>query len=73
MQVGQKTLGHAHRQKRNAALFDEGADLIIGLRICRAFAQNNQRAPGTLQEIERTPDGGRSGNLGRCRVDHLDE
>ena len=73
MQVGQKALGHAHRQKRDAALFDQGADLIVGLRIRRAFAQNNQGAPGTLQQIERTPDGGGTWNLGRCRVNNLDE
>ena len=73
MRVGQQALGHAHRQERDAAFFDQGADLVVGLRVCRAFAENDQRAPGALQEIERTRDSGRSRKLGRRRVDDLDE
>jgi hypothetical protein len=71
--IGQDALGHAHRQERNAALFDQGADLVIGLRVGRALAENDQRALGTLEHVERTLDGGRSRKLGRCRVDDLDE
>ena len=73
MGVGQKTLAHAHRQERNAALLDQGADRVIGLRIGGAFAEDDQGALGTLEDIERALDRGRRGNLGRCRVDHLDE
>ena len=54
MRVGQEALGHAHRQERYAALFDQGADLVVGLRVCRAFAENDQGALGALQQIERT-------------------
>ena len=49
MRVGQQSLGHAHRQERNTAFFDQGADLFVGLRVCRAFAENNQRALGALE------------------------
>ena len=56
MRVGQKALGHAHRQERYAAFFDQGADLLVGLRVCRPFAENNQGALGALQDIERTRD-----------------
>ncbi len=73
MRVGQKSLGHAHRQERDAGLFDQGTDLVVGLRVGRAFAENNQRALGALQEIERTRDSGRSRTLGWCRVNDLDE
>ena len=73
MRVGQQAFGHAHRQERNAALFDQGADLVVGLRVCRALAEDDQRALGALQDIERALDGGRSGKLGGRRVDDLDE
>ena len=73
MRVGQQALAHAHRQERNAALLDQSADIVIGLRIGRALAEDDQRALGALEDIERTLDGGRSGNLGRRRVDDLDQ
>ena len=66
MRVRPEALGHAHRQERNAAFFDQGADLVIGLRVCRAFAENDQGALGAFQDIERTLDSSRSGKLGRC-------
>src|SRR6266851_4792909 len=47
--------------------------MLIGLRVCRAFAEDDQGALGALQDIERTLDSGRSGKLGRCRIDDLDE
>jgi hypothetical protein len=73
MRVGQQALGHAHRQERNAALFDERADRVVGLRVGRALAENDQRALGALEHIERALDGGRSGKLRRRRIDDLDE
>ncbi len=73
MRVGQQSLGHAHRQERYAAFFDKDADLVVGLRVCRAFTENNQGAPGALQEIERARDSGRVGKLGRVGVDDLDQ
>ena len=73
MRVGQQALGHAHRQERSAALLDQGADRIIGLRVGGALAEDDQGTLGALQDIERALDRGRSGNLGRCRVDDLDE
>ena len=73
MRVGQQPLAHAHRQERNAALLDQGADRVIGLRIGRALAEDDQRALGALQDIKRALDGGRRGNLSRRRVDDLDQ
>ena len=73
MRIRQKTLGHAHRQERNAALLDQPADSVIGLRVGCAFAENDQGTLGTLQDVERALDRRRSGDLGGCRVDHLDE
>ena len=73
MRIGQKPLAHAHRQERDAALLDQSADRVIGLRVCRAFAENDQRTLGALQYIERTFDSSRCWNLRRRRVDHLHE
>ncbi len=73
MRVGQQPLGHAHRQKRDAAFLDQGADLFVGLRVCRPFAEDNQRTLGALEEIERSRDRGGRRNLRRRRVDDLDE
>ena len=50
MRVGQKALGHAHRQKRYAALFDADCELVVGLRVGRAFPENHQ---GTLALFSR--------------------
>ena len=49
------------------------ADRVIGLRVGRALAEDDQRALGALQHIERALDRGRRGNLGRRRVDDLDQ
>ena len=58
MGVGQQALGHAHRQERNAALLDQRADRVIGLRVGRAFAENDQRTLGAFEDVERALDGG---------------
>ena len=71
--VRKQAFGHAHRQIRNAALLDQSADFGIGLRVCSPFAEDNQRALGTFQHIERTRDRIRSGDLTRRRIDNLDE
>src|SRR5713101_6304027 len=34
---GKRPLAMHHRQERNAAFLDERADIVIGLRVCRAF------------------------------------
>ena len=73
MRVGQQALGHAHRQERNAALFDKRADRVVGLRVGRALAENDQRALGALEHVERALDRVRRRNLRRRRVDHLDQ
>ena len=73
MRVGQQALAHAHRQERNAALLDERADRVVGLRVGRALAEDDQGALGALEHIERALDRGGRGNLGRRRVDDLDE
>ena len=73
MRVGQQALGHAHRQEGNAALLDERADRIVGLRVGRALAEDDQRPLGALQHVERALDRIRRRNLRRRRVDHLDQ
>ncbi len=73
MRVGQKALGHAHRQERRAALFNQSADRIVGLRISGAFAEDDQRPLGALEHVERALDGIGSRNLSRRRVDDLDQ
>ena len=73
MRVGQQAFGHAHRQKRDAALFHERTDVVIGLRIGRAFAENDQWALRIFENIKRARHRGRCGNLRRRRVDHLDQ
>ena len=73
MRIRQQALGHAHRQERNAALLDQRADRVVGLRIRRALAEDDQRLLRRLQHIERALYGVRRRNLRRCRVDHLDQ
>ena len=73
MGVGQQALGHAHRQERHAALLDEAADRVVGLGVGRALAEDDQRALGALEHIERALDRGRCGYLRRRRIDHLDQ
>ena len=72
MGVGQKPLGHAHRQKRNAALLHQRANVVVGLRVSRTFAENDQRTLSALENIERARDRRRRGYLRRRRVDNLD-
>jgi hypothetical protein len=67
MGIRQQALGHAHRQERCAALFDEAPDRIIGLRVGGALAENNQRSLGALERVERAHNSLRRGDLGgRC-------
>ena len=73
MRVGQQPLGHAHRQERNPALLDQSADRVVCLRVCRAFAEDDQRALGAVEDIERALDGGWSRDLGRRGIDDLDQ
>jgi hypothetical protein len=73
MGVRQQALGHAHRQERNAALFHQIADRLVGLGVGSALAEDDQRAFGVFQHIERTPDRARGRDLRRGRVDHLDQ
>ncbi len=71
MGVGQQALGHAHLQERRAGLFDEGADLVVGLRIGGTLAENDEGAFRPLEHVERTLDGGWGRDLGRRSVDHF--
>ena len=73
MRVGKEPLAHAHRQERDAALLDERADIVVGLRVGRALAEDDQRTLGALEHVERALDRRRRGYLGRRRIDHLDE
>ncbi len=73
MQVGQQALGHAHRQERRAALFDEVLDCVIGLRVGRALAEDDEGTFGVPEHVERALDRSRSRDLRRRRVDHLDQ
>ena len=73
MRVGQQALGHAHRQERGAALLDEGADLVVGLRIGRALAEDDERTLCALEHVERALDGRRGRDLRGRGVDHLDQ
>ena len=70
---GKQALGHAHRQERHAALLDERADRVVGLRIGRALAEDDQRLLGALQHVERALDRVRGGNLRRGGIDDLDQ
>src|SRR5581483_7211194 len=73
MRVGQQALGHAHRQERHARLLDEALDRLVGLRVGRALAEDDQRLPGALQDVERALHGGGRGDLRRRGIDHLDQ
>ena len=73
VRVGKKALGHAHRKERDAALFDQAANLLVDLRVGRPFPEDDQGTPGALEEIERTRDGVGRRNLRRCGIDDLDE
>ena len=71
--VGQQALGHAHGQERNAALLDEALIVVVGLRVGRALAEDDQRTLCALEHVERALDRGRGGDLRRRGVDHLDQ
>jgi hypothetical protein len=73
MRVGQKPLGHAHRQERHAALLDEALDRVVGLGIGRTLAEDDQRPLGAFEHIERTLDRIGCRDLCRRRVDDLDQ
>jgi len=51
--VGQQALGHRHRQVGDAGSFDQRADVGVGLRVGRAFAQKYQRALALLKGARR--------------------
>jgi hypothetical protein len=73
MRVGKQALAHAHGQEGNAGLFDKGFDRVVGLRIGRALAEDDQRPLGALQNRECTLDRFGRRNLRRRRIDYFDE
>jgi hypothetical protein len=73
VRVGQDALRHRHGQVGNAGLLDQRADVRVGLRVGGTFAQEDQRALGALQQLERALDGIGRRDLARRRIDHLDE
>jgi len=54
-------------------MLDESADLIVGLRVCRAFAEDNHRTLGALENIERAFDRIWRRDLRWRGVDNLDQ
>src|SRR5690242_712486 len=68
MGIGQQALGHAHRQERHARLLDKRLDGVVGLRVGRALAEDDQRLLCRLQHIERAADRGGRGELRRRGV-----
>jgi hypothetical protein len=66
-------LGHRHRQVRNARLLDQHPDIGVRLRIRGTLAEDDQRALGALQQVERARDGLLRGDLARRRIDDLDQ
>ena len=73
MEIGQQAFGHAHRQKRDTALFDEGTDGVVGLGVGGALAEDDQRTLGALEHVERAVDGRGRGYLRGRGIDHLDQ
>ena len=73
MGVGQQALGHAHRDVGDATLFDKGTNVVVGLRVGGALAEDDQRTFRAAQHVERTLDGRRCRDLRRSRIDHLDQ
>ena len=73
MGVWQQTLGHGHGQVRDAAFFNQGANVGISLSVGSAFAQHDQRTLGALEQVERALHGVSGRDLARCCVNHLDE
>ena len=68
MRVGQQAFGHAHSQIGNAAFFDEIADLLVGLRICSTFAEDDEWALCLFQNVQCALYGFRRGQLAWRRV-----
>jgi hypothetical protein len=73
MRVGEQALAHAHRQEWNAARLHQRADGVVGLRVGRALAEDDERPLGALQHAERPLDGVGRRELRRGRVDDLDQ
>ena len=60
--------------RNGTPLFSTNArDLVVGLRVGRALAEDDQRTLGALEHVERALDGGGRGDLRRRRIDHLDQ
>src|SRR5262245_4636319 len=73
MRIGQQPFAHAHWQKWRAALLDARAYLIVGLRVGRTLAEDDQWTLCAFQDIEGAFDRFRSWNLRRRGIDHLYE
>src|SRR5207237_925090 len=52
VRIRQQALGHRHGQIGDAGFLDERADVGVGLRVRRAFAENDQRLFRAAQQIE---------------------
>src|SRR5487761_1367054 len=65
----QQALGHRHRQERNAGLLDEGADVLVGLGVSRALAEEDERLFGLAQQGERAGDRFRRRDRSGRRID----
>ena len=73
MRIGQQALGHGHRQVRNAGIFHQRTNVSISLGVSGTFAQQDQRALGTFEQIKSTVDSIRCRDLARRRIDNLDQ
>jgi hypothetical protein len=73
MRIGKQALRHAHRQERRAGFFDKRADGVVGLRISRALAEDEERFLRRAEYFDRALHRARRRNLRGCGVDHLDE
>ena len=68
--VGQQALGHAHRDVRDAAGFDQGADGVVGLGVGGTFAEDDRGGGwADVQQVEGALDRVRGGELAGCGVD----
>src|SRR5439155_11634258 len=57
----------------DASLLNQRANIGIGLRIGRTFAQDDERTHGALEQADRALNGVRGRNLTWRRIDDLDE
>ena len=73
VRVRQQPLGHAHRQIGHAALLHQRPDVVIGLRVGGPLPEDDQRALGFFEHLERPCDRLGGGQLTRRRLDDLDE